>query len=193
MGRFYHKLHRVHHAHSGWIQGAGEISPHSPNEHQYNEVIVRIGREAVERGLLAVDTHRRLQDLWSEHMPWLKEHQPSLVGGALHWTIYLDRDDGWRVTKMMDLSDLLYWDPAWDLAGIKYPAFREPLAAELWAAFTSAYGAVPGEKRLKLYLLMQRLDAAMGNYMEPAAPWNERWVERVWATYDDLLDEVERL
>jgi hypothetical protein len=194
LGRFYRKLHSIHHDHSGWIQGAGAVLPFSPNAHQYNKVIVKIGGEAAERGLLAADTHIRLKRLWSENLAWLQAHPPTLVtGGALHWAVYLVQDDNWYVTKIMDLHDLLYWDPAWDLASIKYPVFREPLAPELWKAFTSEYGSVPSEKRLELYLLMQHLDAAMGNYLEPAAPEHERWTESVWETFECLLDEVERL
>jgi aminoglycoside phosphotransferase (APT) family kinase protein len=193
LGRFYRQLHQIHHDHSGWIQGAGVVLPHSPNAHQYNQVIVGIGGEAVERRLLAADAHRRLQRLWSENLAWLEAHAPTLVAGALPWAVYLAQDEDWHVTKIMDLHDLLYWDPAWDLAGIRYPVFREPLTPELWRAFRFEYGSVPGDKRLKLYRLMQHLDAAMGNCLEPAAPEHERWKESVWETFGHLLDDVERL
>lgn len=193
LGRFYRRLHAIHHDHSGWIQGAGEVLPFSPNQHQYSEVIVKIGGEAVERGVMAAGTHERLKRLWADSIGWLDEHQPSLVGGSLYWTVYLARNGDWHVTKLMDLHDFLYWDPAWDLVGIKYPAFREPLPQALWGAFVSEYGSTPGERRLKLYLLMQRIDAAMGNYMAPAVPEHEHWKERAWQTFDDLLADVERL
>lgn len=194
LGRFYGKLHRIHHDHSGWIQGAGKVLPFPPNDHQYDEVIVKTGGEAVARGLLTANAHRRVKRLWSDNMMWLNDHQPSLVtGGALHWTVYLARDDSWHVTKIMDLGDLCYWDPAWDLVSIKYPSFREPPAPELWESFISEYGSVLSERRLKLYLLMQRISAAMGNYLEPATPEHTRWKESVWETFDSLLDEVERL
>lgn len=194
LGRFYRKLHSIHHEYSGWIQGAGEVLPFSPTTHQYNEVIVQIGENAVERKLFVVDTHRRLQSLWSAHLAWLEEHPSTLVtGGALPWTVYMKRNDDWHVTKVMDLSDFLYWDPAWDLASIKYPVFREPLVPEFWQAFISEYGSEPNVKRLQLYRLMQYLDAAMGNYLEPAVPEHERWKAHVWATFEHLLDDVERL
>jgi hypothetical protein len=93
----------------------------------------------------------------------------------------------------MDLHDCLYWDPAWDLASLRYPAFRKPPDSRSWQAFVSEYGAVSSDKRLKLYLLVQRLDAAMGNYMEPATPEHTRWKATVWATFDRLLNEVEAL
>ena len=194
LGRFYRKLHTIHYDHSGWIQGAGKVLPSSPTEQQYREVIGKIGEQAVEQGLLTAKMHEHLMCVWRENLAWLQAHPPTLVtGGALHWSVYLVQDDNWYVTKIMDLSDLLYWDPAWDLASIKYPVFREPLAPELWEAFTSEYGSVPSEKRLKLYLLMQHLDAALGNYLEPAAPEHKRWKESVWETFESLLDEVARL
>jgi aminoglycoside phosphotransferase (APT) family kinase protein len=192
MGRFYKKLHRMHHEHSGWIQGAGEVASFPPNAYMYDQVIVKSGGEAVERGWLAPDTHRRLKRLWSENLAWLQAHVPTMVtGGALHWTVYLEQGDDWHVTKITDLSDLLYWDPAWDLASIKYPVFRESLAPELWEVFASEYGIVPSEKRLGLYRLMQHLDAAMGHYMEPATPEHARWKEKVWERFEHLLDKVE--
>ena len=193
LGRFYRHLHAIHHDHSGWIQGAGEVLPFSPNQHQYDEVIVRIGGEAVERGVMTASTHGRLKRLWADSIGWLDEHQPSLVGGTLPWTVYLARNGDWHVTKLMDLHDYLYWDPAWDLVSIRYPAFREPLLDTLWETFVAEYGSVPGERRLKLYLLMQRIDAAMGNYMAPPALGHQGWRERTWQTFDHLLAEVEGL
>jgi hypothetical protein len=55
------------------------------------------------------------------------------------------------------------------------------------------YGPVPDEKRLKLYLLMPRLDAAMGNYYEPRSSEHEHWKKYVWESLDDLLTDVEKL
>jgi hypothetical protein len=193
LGRFYNKLHSVHHAHSGWIQGAGEVLPFSPTERQYNEVILKIGQDAVQRGLLSARSHERLRQIWSDNLPWLDEHKPSLVAGALPWATYLIKVGDWQVSKIMDLSDVLYWDAAWDLTIIKYPPFRIAPALEQWRAFLAEYGAEPDERRLKVYLLMQRLEAALGNYLEPAAPEHERWKQHVWQTFDSLLAQVERL
>jgi hypothetical protein len=194
LGRFYRRLHAIHHDHSGWIQGAGEVLPFSPCQHQYDEVIVGIGGEAVDRGLMTADAHKRLKHLWAGSMAFLKDHQPSLVsGGAQHWTVYLTRDSDWRVTKITDLHDLCYWDSAWDLVTIKYPLFREPPSVEQWEAFVSEYGSAPSEKRLKLYLLMRCIDAAMGNYLEPQTPVHERRKKEMWEKLDDLLADVEQL
>ena len=197
LGRFYRKLHSIHHEHSGWIDTAGEVLTHSPTRHQFNEVIVRIGGEAVARGLLSAETHQRLQWLWSENLEWLDEHEPSLVGGTLPWGVYLERRGSWHVTKTMDLSDFLFWDPAQDLAIVKYPSFQPPTPLALWDAFMAEYdvsGVVDLKdvaRRARLYLLVQRLDAAMGNYMEPPSPVHEQWKAQVWERFDSLLDEAE--
>jgi hypothetical protein len=194
LGDFYKKLHSIHHPYSGWIDGPGLVYTKSPNEHQFEEVIMKIGNQAVELGKLATKDHKRLQRIWIDNMGWLKDHQPSLGGVCLYWTVYLARENGqWYVTKLMDLEDLLYWDPAWDLTNIRYPAFCEELTPELWEAFQEGYGGATSEKRMKLYLLLQRLDAAMGNYYEPQTPANEQWKKQIWNTFPRLLDEVDGL
>jgi aminoglycoside phosphotransferase (APT) family kinase protein len=186
LGQFYRALHSIHHPHSGWIEGAGLVLPFSPAAHQYNEVIVRIGQEAVEKQRLSPGSHQKLCQLWSESLPWLDLHSPSLVSGALHWTVCLEQAGGWHVTRLTDLHDMLYWDPAWDLASIRYPVFQPPLPEERWQAFAAVYGSVPEEKRLRLYALMQHLDAAMGNYMEPFSTEHEQWKASVWHSFDSL-------
>jgi len=83
----------------------------------------------------------------------------------------------------------------WGQGFIKYPAFRSPLAPVLWDAFLETYGReeLPSEKRFKLYMMMQNIDAASGNYLEPAAPGNEKWKKQAWKGFYDLVDEVEKL
>lgn len=193
LGQFYRRLHSVHHAHSGWIDETGKVLPFSPTAYQYQEVILHIGSEAVAQNRLAEDTHLRLSRFWGEHLTMLDQHSPSLVSGALHWTVFLEDCQGWRVTKLTDLHDFLFWDPAWDAASIRYPVFRPPLTDDLWDAFVEAYGGVPDEKRLRLYALMQHLDAAMGNYMEPFSTQHEHWKAFIWNNYDQVLREAENL
>ncbi|MBN2007092.1 MAG: aminoglycoside phosphotransferase family protein [Anaerolineae bacterium] len=194
IGKFYRKLHNIQHPYSGWIDGPGRVYNASPNEHQYQEVIVKIGQRAVDNGRLSASDHNRLQHIWTKNLEWLDQHQPSLIGGSFLWTLYLAKKNGeWQVTKMMDLEDLLYWDAAWDLMNIQYPAFGEKLKPAVWQAFREGYGETPCEKRRKLYLLLQRLDAGMGNYLEPETANNRRWRDNVWKTFPKLLDEVENL
>ncbi|MBN1247526.1 MAG: phosphotransferase [Anaerolineae bacterium] len=194
LGDVYRRLHAIHHDTPGWIDGPGTVYPGSPNAHQYEAVIVTIGAQAVAQGHLSRDAYRRLQALWTQQRPYLDAYEPTLVtGGALHWTVYLDKNDGWHVTKVMDLADFCYWDPAWDLASLRYPSFLAEPDTVSWQAFLEAYGAEPDEKRLLLYLLMQRLDAAMGNYMAPPYPAHARWRGEAWASYELLIDRTEAL
>lgn len=193
LGKFYCRLHSVQHPHSGWIDDTGNVLPFSPNAHQYKEVVVRIGGEAVEKMYLSLKSYTKLRDLWSASLPWLDQHTPSLVSGALHWTVFLEENEGWRVTKLTDLHDMLYWDPAWDLASIRYPVFQPSLPEDLWQAFQTSYGEVADERRLRLYALMQHLDAAMGNYMEPDSLEHKQWKANLWHTYDRFLSETENL
>ena len=100
--------------------------------------------------------------------------------------IYLEQDGDWRVTKVMDLHDTLYWDPAFDLAMLKYPPFGSHRPGA-WAAFLAAYGPEPPERRLLLCLLIQRIDAGLGNYMEPQAVASVEWVRSSMEELPDLL------
>ena len=182
LGRFYRQMHTISHEHAGWIQGAGNVLPFSPHRHQYQEVMVKIGSQAVQEGLMSAEDHERLKSMWLANLDWLEDHPVSLVAAAFHWVIYLNKNSAWRVTKLNDLIDAVYWDAAWDLAYIKYPVFQEPLDATLWADFVSGYGKIPDENRLRLYRAMQWLDAAMGNYLEPPTPEHECWKRKAWET-----------
>jgi len=197
MGHFFRRLHAITYERSGWIHdGTGHVGGEdgTPNDFQYEQVIVTIGQQAVEQGRLAKETHQRLVTLWADHLDELNIHRPALVGVACYWTIALDIVDGtWQVVRLMDLGDYLYWDRDWDLAAIKYPVFRPPLKAERWDVFVNEYGVVPEDKRLWLYHLMQRLDAAMGNYLAPKTPENAAWMETAWADFDSLMDAIEQL
>lgn len=194
MGDFHRRIHAVHRHAAGWIDGPGIVYPGSPRAHQFQAVIVDIGAQAVAQGLISAVTQRRVQTLWDAHRDYLDTYVPSLTtGGAHRWVIYLSDEGGWHVTKIMDLHDLAYWDPAWNLTTVKYPEFTADPDPASWAAFVEAYGEEPEEKRLKLYLLMRRIDAGMGHYMAPPAPGNAAWMAGVWATFDALVDEVEAL
>jgi hypothetical protein len=79
------------------------------------------------------------------------------------------------------------------LTNIRFPAFGENLPPVLWETFQEGYGGGSSEKRMKLYLLLQRLNAAMGNYYEPQTPANEQRKKHIWKTFPRLLDEVDGL
>jgi hypothetical protein len=192
MGRFYRQLHAITYAHSGWIiDGTGLVGSTAPNDHMYQQVIVTIGKQAVACSHLSEATYQRLVDLWRAKLPELNDHIPALVGIACYWTVALDKvNDAWQVVRVMDLGDFLYWDAAFELAAIKYPVFRPALAKQQWNAFVSAYGAVPDDNRLRLYHLLQRLDAAMGNYLAPRTTENDAWMRTAWADFDSLMDAI---
>lgn len=176
VGRFYRGAHGIRHHRSGWVVGAGEVMPFSPNRFMHQQVIMEHGETLVRSGLIAPAVHRALVELSAGSLPYLEEHAPSfLPGSTLPWAIYLAQEGGeWRVTKVMDMHDSLFWDPAFDLAMLKYPPFGHHRPAA-WQAFLSEYGAEPEERRLRLYLLMQRIDAALGNYMEPETAETRAW------------------
>ena len=194
VGRFYRRLHAVHHDRSGYIMGAGEVLPHSPNDYMHRQVIVELGREAVERGILAADVYEQLVQVSAHHLDYLKAHTPTLIGGGLLWTIALDRDASgqWQVVRLMDLPDMLYWDPAFDLAFLRYPPYMD-LDPALWQAFLVGYGHVPEDKRLMLYRLIQCVDAALGNYEAPPDLFDPAWVQRVSHTLLGALRDIEAL
>jgi hypothetical protein len=196
LGRFYRGLHAITSRRPGWIcDGEGSLFAGSPTESRYEDVILNNGKQAVQQGLLPEDTYRRLVRLWDKNLKRMSEFSPALVtGGAFPWSVYMGRAGGrWEVWKIMGLNDLLYWDAAWDVASIKYPVFLEPPPAAWWEAFCEAYGRVPNEKRLLLYHLMLRLDAAMGMYLEPKTEDNRAWAEGAWMAFEGIMDAIERL
>jgi hypothetical protein len=196
MGRFYSRLHAIHYERSGWwVEAPDKPVDVLPNDFMYNaEIVGGSGKRALEQGRITKRTYNRAVALWAKHMDYLKDHRPSLVHGSLFlWTVYLDRDDGdWYITKLMDLNDVLWWDPAYDLAFLRYPPFGEVSAAR-WEAFLHSYGPAPERKRLLFYAVMQRLCAAMGTYLEPQTARNKAWSTRCLEDVDIFMDEIEPL
>ena len=145
------------------------------------------------KGRVSAETHALAVRLRRENLDTLWAHQPSLVhASAFPWTIYLRRENGgWRITKLTALGDVLWWDPAVDLAMMRYPPFGET-TPEQWEAFLEAYGAEPEPRRLHLYAVLGRLCAGMGAYMQPDRPGNAAWAKRCLKDVDRFLDVVER-
>jgi hypothetical protein len=193
VGRFYRRLHAIHHERSGYIMGAGEVLPLSPNDYMFRQVIVENGRQAVERNILDPAVYERLVRVSEGHLDMLKAHTPTLIGGGLMWTIALDRDSSgpWQVVRLMDLPDMLYWDPAFDLAFLRYPPYTQ-LNEELWRAFLDGYEDIPDEKRLKLYLLIQCVDAALNNYVAPPGLFDATSPQTITQILLNTLHEVEK-
>lgn len=193
VGRIYRRIHAI----PGPRDGLWGEDPHepwgAPTDYMFRaEVVAGSGKQAVEAGLVSPETHARAVALWERNLDDLKAHPPSLVHGSpFLWTIYLERSaKGWRIAKLTGLGDVLWWDPAYDLAFLRYPPFGEVSEAR-WAAFLRGYGAAPERKRLLLYAVMQRLCAAMGVYLAPEGYRERGEIERALDNLPRFLDEIE--
>lgn len=188
LGRFFRQLHTIKGEQSGWLYGWGEQLPYPPNQYMYQNVVVQNGLEAVKRGYLSSQLQNQIQNLWRENLDFLNDHIPTLLsGGPFHWTIYLDPDPKWHVKKLTDLHDVLYWDPAVDLAQLWIPPFLSR-KKNWWQAFLEEYGTEPDLKRLALYKLMQIIDALIGKYYEPSSPSNDLWRKETITEVEPLLE-----
>lgn len=192
LGRFYRQMHAIHNDQSGLLVPLPD--PPAPNEYMYRaEIVGGSGERALKAGRISRATYDRAVALWDEHLSYLKDHQPALVHSSpFLWTIYLERQgQGWRVTKLTPMAELLWWDAAYNLAFLQYPPFGQ-VSASRWEAFLRGYGSEPERKRILLYLVMQRLCAAMGTYLEPQNARNKAWAEQCLDDLDTILDEIAR-
>jgi hypothetical protein len=90
------------------------------------------------------------------------------------------------------MAELMWWDPAYNLAFLQYPPFGQ-VRTKRWGAFLGSYGSKPERKRILLYLVMQRLCAAMGIYKEPQSAYNKAWAKQCLDDLDAILDEIAML
>jgi hypothetical protein len=191
MGAFYRKMHSVHNDWSGiW---ADIPNKPSPNEFMHRaEIVNGSGKRLLEEGRISQAVYELAGLLWADNINYLKDHQPALVHGSpFLWTIYLEsQDDHWELTKLTSLGDVLWWDPAYDLAFLKYPPFGGFVPGR-WEAFCAAYGPPPEEKRILLYLVLQRLCAAAGVYAAPDTPANRAWSGDCLVDLEAILDAIE--
>ncbi len=192
LGHFYRQMHAIHNQRSGLlIPFPG--SP-SPSEYMYQaEIVGGSGQQALERGRITQITYDRAVALWKENLDYLKDHQPVLINGSpFLWTIYLEKSErGWSVTKLTPMAELMWWDSAYNLAFLQYPPFGQFYTSR-WGAFLRGYGSEPERKRILLYLVMQRLCAAMGIYKQPPNAQNAAWAEKCLSDLDVILDEIEK-
>lgn len=121
IGCLYRQMHKITNDHSGlWSENPKQILyPISPNDYMYQaEIKNGSGKLALEQGRITRQTYDRIVDVWAKNMEYLKDHQPVLVHGSpFIWTIYLSvLEDNWKVTKLMSLGDVMWWDAAYDIA-----------------------------------------------------------------------------
>jgi hypothetical protein len=193
VGDLYRRMHAIHHERAGVWNGSPTMTLDvHPNDYMYRaEIVEGSGKRALDAGWITSDTYERAVTVWAEHLDYLKAHPPSLIHlSAFPWTVYLTSDRGnWRVTKLTSLGDVLWWDPAYDVACLRYPPFGTMTAAR-WAAFLRGYGPEPERKRVLLYAVMQRLCAAMGVYMEPKTRDNAIWASHALNDLEGFLNEI---
>lgn len=193
LGRLFRQMHAIHHDQPGLLipfPGAP-----SPTEYMYQaEIVGGSGKRALEEGKITQRTYDRAVAVWHDHLDYLKDHQPSLIHTSpFLWTIYLERKErAWSVTKLSPMAETMWWDPAYNLAFLQYPPFGL-VAPDHWQAFLRGYGAEPARKRMLLYLVMQRLCAAMGIYKQPQTTHNETWAAHCLDDLDTILDEIEHV
>ncbi len=193
VGSFYGRLHVIQGDHAGvWTTRPDETWGPPEDFLVEAEVVGGSGRRALEQGRITRGTYDRAVAAWTANMGYLKAYRPTLIHfSAFPWNIYLEQaGGGWQVAKLMSLGDVMWWDPAWDVACLRYPPFGE-MSPRRWEAFRRGYGPEPERKRILLYLVMQRLCAAMGIYMAPQTVHSQAWVEGCLADLDAILDEIE--
>jgi hypothetical protein len=193
LGHFFRQMHNIHNERSELlIPFPGAPSPH---EYMYQaEIIGGSGRQALECGRINQATYDRAVSVWDENLDYLKDHQPSLISTSpFLWTIYLKRENqNWSVTKLTPMSELMWWDPAYNLAFLQYPPFGK-FDQSRWDAFLRGYGSEPERKRVLLYLVMQRLCAAMGIYKAPHRAQHDDWAKNCLDDLEVILDDFSSL
>jgi hypothetical protein len=191
LGNFYGKMHAIHNERSELLIPFPNSPP--PTEYMFQaEILGGSGKKALDQGKITQLTYGRIVDIWKENLNYLNNHQPSLINcSPFLWTIYLEKDQQeWRVTKITPMTELMWWDPAYNLAFLKYPPFGEYNSSR-WNAFLRSYGVEPERKRILLYLVMQRLCSAMGIYKEPRNDQTVAWAGRCLDDLEIILDEIQ--
>jgi len=193
VGRFYRRMHAIHSDRAGvWIGSTPEEPWGDPTGYMYRaEVVEGSGRRALELGRITQGMYDRAVALWGEHLDYLRDFQPSLIHySAFPWNIYLEPEEGgWRITKLMSLGDVMWWEPAYDLACLQYPPYGDARPAH-WRALLRGYGLLPERRRILLYAVMQRFCAAMGAYMEPRTARGRAWAVRCLEDVEGFMDEI---
>lgn len=197
LGHFYKKLHSIKGNKSGLWDEDNPMKvkyPISPNEYMFNaEIVNGSGELAYKNGLITREQYNQIIKLTSNNMEYLKDHLPSMVHiSPFYWNIYLEKRSQWEVTKILSLGDVMWWDPAYDIATLKYPPFGQYIES-YWNAFLEAYGEEPEEKRILLYSILHRLCSSMGVYMEPAKYRNNALKENLSNSLNEIINKIKSL
>jgi hypothetical protein len=95
VGETYRKIHSIKGPASGmWNHGPENTLPISQNNYYLNsEILDRSGKHAYDSGFITKQEYLKIQSIWQEYLPALKDHMSSLVHGSpFPWTICLLRD-----------------------------------------------------------------------------------------------------
>jgi hypothetical protein len=173
VGETYTRVHSIKGPISGvWAGGPEKTLPILPNDFYFNsEIMAGSGRRAYESDNITRSDYLKIQSIWKEYLPMLKNHVSSLVHGSpFPWTICLRRNERreFEVSRLNALGDFLWWDPAYDFALIKYPPNHE-WPGECVDALEEAYGVNTENWRLNLYAILQHLCAINDIYLAPPA------------------------
>jgi hypothetical protein len=182
IGRHYRTLYSIPRPKPGyWIDDPDQPFDIHPSEFYLQNDIGGpngSGYKLVKMGYLPLKTLERIVETWRSHMDELKDHPVGLVhGNAAPWSIYLEKVEStadYHVSRMGN-DDCLWWDPAFDLAMLRWPPLSDTRPKD-WQALVEAYGPIPGGRRLILYRLMQSLLTACWAYMGPRNPESDVWL-----------------
>lgn len=172
LGKFFNKLHTIHHTVSGLLTKDPFKVRHpdiNPTDFIFNaEIKNGGGKKARELGLLSENTHNKVIELWEENLEFLKDHRPTLIHySPFCWNLSFLKSNGkWKVSRMTALGDVLWWDSAVNLAFLSHPPFMY-ISEFHWKSFLQGYRHPIDERRLNLYAIMIKICTAMGTYYEP--------------------------
>ena len=196
LGRFYRQLHSITNDKAGVRIGSTPDKPlGGPTEYMYQaEIVEGSGAKALAEGIISQETYDRAVSSWRDNMDFLVDFQPTLVHySPFPWNIYMDKTGtGWDVTKIMSLGDVMWWEPAYDLACLQYPPFADH-NPQYWQSFCEGYGPLPARKRILLYTVLQTLCAMMGSYWELETEVSPNWTPSAVQRLSSVLDEIDGL
>jgi hypothetical protein len=196
LGKLFSKMHTIHHTVSGLLTKDPynvRYPSKNPTDHMSKaEIKNGEGKKAKELGILSENTYNKINELWEENLEFLKDHKPTLIHySPFCWNLSFLKSNGkWKVSKMMALGDVLWWDSAVNLAFLKYPPFMH-ITESHWKGFLQGYKHPVDERRINLYAIMIRICTAMGTYYEPKYLKNPYLRKRLENDVELLIERIE--
>lgn len=194
IGLYYKTLHGIKNNQAGiWDQSPNTIKYTThPTIYMFKaEIQNGATLKAFNSSLITKHTYDRIISTWKNSLEYLMNTENSLIHiSPFTWNIYIDdSNDCWEITKVMSMSDFMWWDAAYDVATIKWPPFGIH-SNSLFNAFTRGYGKCYPMKRLLLYHLIHHICAVMGVYLEPNTEYNHMWKSSHRDTLDRYINSI---